>query len=504
MKFADRRFTAALGGLAHRSGPAIARKRADAADGLPPQPANIDGTEAGETLTGTSQPDTINGLGGNDILIGLGSADVLNGGEGDDVLRPYAGGGTFDGGNGTDTLSFADLDSSAPGVFLTVDLRETGVQESGGGGAITVLNVENLTGSRANDLLTGNDGANTIGGWSGDDVLRGLGGDDTLLGGLDHEEDSGGNDTLDGGEGDDILDGQIGADTLTGGAGEDLFRHSSSADGHDTITDFESGVDFIEASALSYYLQQEGDDLRIVFTSNSSILLLDTTEAEFSADDIDVDLYWRIQGTDAGETLTGTAYRDHIEGFGGADVLNGGEQDDILDGGDGDDTLRGNAGNDTLMGGEGADRADFSPVSAAITVDLRIHGPQNTGVGMDTLIGIEHVTGSVLADALIGNEQNNTLAGGLGNDVLTGGDGNDTLIGGRDADQLNGGGGLDYVSYATAGGGVIINLTTGVHGGEAGATPSARSNASACRSLPTPSPAAPTRTRSTARPEPTP
>ena len=110
MKFADRPFTAVLGAFAHRSGPAIARKRADAADGLPPQPASIEGTEAGETLTGTAHPDTIHGLGGDDILIGLGGSDFLDGGEGNDVLRPYDGGGSFYGGNGVDTLDFAALE----------------------------------------------------------------------------------------------------------------------------------------------------------------------------------------------------------------------------------------------------------------------------------------------------------------------------------------------------------------------------------------------------------
>jgi Ca2+-binding RTX toxin-like protein len=438
-------------------------------DGPPPASGTFTGTDAGETITGTAQEDTINGLGGNDILIGLSSADVLNGGNGDDVLRPYAGGGTFDGGEGVDTLDFSQLL-----ISVTVDLRIAGVQDALGGGMITLVGIENITGSRNADTLIGDDGANTINGWSDNDIIEGLGSNDVLLGGSNDEEDFDGDDTLDGGSGDDTLNGENGADILTGGTGDDLFIYTiyggpSQTDVPDTITDFTAGgsEDSIQTTALSYYLVQEGANLRVVFTDDASLLLLNVEAADFTAQDINIGLYNLIAGTSAGETLGGTVYRDQISGSDGNDILNGKAADDILLGGAGNDVLRGEAGADTLNGGNGTDRADYSTVATAVTVDLRIAGAQDTGQGLDTLIGIEQLRGSTKGDTLIGDDGANQLDGDNGNDVLTGNGGNDALIGGGGADALNGGAGMDYASFATSTSAVSIDLATGVHGGDA-------------------------------------
>jgi hypothetical protein len=69
-------------------------------------------------------------------------------------------------------------------------------------------------------------------------------------------------------------------------------------------------------------------------------------------------------GTNAADTLAGSAGSDllvgsqgldTLTGLGGADVLCAGNGDDVLDGGDGDDVLWGDRGNDALTGGAGAD-----------------------------------------------------------------------------------------------------------------------------------------------------
>lgn len=90
------------------------------------------------------------------------------------------------------------------------------------------------------------------------------------------------------------------------------------------------------------------------------------------------------------------------------------------------------------------------------------------GGGIDTLIGIENVTGTNFNDALTGNGGNNVLSGlggndflsglagndqllgGTGNDTLNGGTGNDTLNGGAGRDILIGGGGFDTFDYNAA------------------------------------------------------
>ena len=148
--------------------------------------------------------------------------------------------------------------------------------------------------------------------------------------------------------------------------------------------------------------------------------------------------------------------------------MNGGKGNDSLFGDDDDDTLIGGDGNDLLNGGAGFDTADYASATVGVTVDLSVLTAQNTGMGTDTLAGIERLVGGAKNDTLTGDAGNNTLDGGLGNDVLSGGDGVDILIGGRGADQLDGGNSFDIVTYEFSTAKVMINLTTGSHGGDAG------------------------------------
>lgn len=104
------------------------------------------------------------------------------------------------------------------------------------------------TGTMFNDTLTGTGEQDVLDGGWGNDVLNGLGGNDRLIGGL-------GDDTLNGGDGDDVLIGGWGKDMLTGGAGKDIFRFESKTDSpassqRDVITDFRSGEDKIDLSAI--------------------------------------------------------------------------------------------------------------------------------------------------------------------------------------------------------------------------------------------------------------
>src|SRR6185369_14520584 len=55
---------------------------------------------------------------------------------------------------------------------------------TGGAGADTLSNIENLTGSAFSDVLTGEGGVNVLKGGGGADVLTGGAGADLLLGGL--------------------------------------------------------------------------------------------------------------------------------------------------------------------------------------------------------------------------------------------------------------------------------------------------------------------------------
>jgi len=145
-----------------------------------------------------------------------------------------------------------------------------------------------------------------------------------------------------------------------------------------------------------------------------------------------------IMGTNAANTLNGTALDDHILGLGGNDVLNGLAGNDILDGGAGNDTLDGGLGADVMLGGLGND--------IYIVDNLGDQVIEVVGAGTDTVrttllsygLGenVEHLTfiGSGNFTGY-GNALANTLTGGAGNDVLDGGAGADRLVGGAGNDS---------------------------------------------------------------------
>jgi serralysin len=148
----------------------------------------------------------------------------------------------LDGGAGWNVIAYASATSG-----VTVDLNRQGeVQDTGGGGADYLANVQDLTGSAYDDALTGDGLDNTIHGAAGNDTIRG----------------GAGNDTLWGEAGDDYIQGDAGADYLTGGSGNDAFVYVALADSSpgssDVISDFASG-DKIMVSAIDADTGAGGD-----------------------------------------------------------------------------------------------------------------------------------------------------------------------------------------------------------------------------------------------------
>jgi Ca2+-binding RTX toxin-like protein len=140
------------------------------------------------------------------------------------------------------------------------------------------------------------------------------------------------------------------------------------------------------------------------------------------------------------DTLEGTEGNDEFSIGSGPDVVRGfGGDDYIVQNGKGDDLIEGGAGEDLL---------GFFQSSQGVTVDLS-RTTQDTGEGVDTILGIEDVSGSEGDDSLIGDEGPNRLYGWMGDDALEGGGGDDTLEGGT---------GRDTVTYADAPAGVEANL----------------------------------------------
>jgi Ca2+-binding RTX toxin-like protein len=225
-----------------------------------------------------------------------------------------------------------------------------------------------------------------------------------------------------------------------------------------------------------------------------------------------------ITGSDLNDSLAGTAANDLIRGLGGDDTLVGGGGSDTILGGAGDDEITVGAGNDSIDGGDGWDELHYESAATAISVNFGT-GLVTGGSGTDTISGIEVIFGTAFNDTVIGDAGDNAFVGGAGNDsfdggagsdtvgyigaasavnvnlgtgVVTGGAGNDTLVGIEGVygsnfndtligtagdnwfagslgnDSITGGGGLDFLSYEEATGGVTVDLGAGTASGADG------------------------------------
>jgi serralysin len=342
-----------------------------------------------ENGAGGSGDDTITGNAAANTLWGNNGADTLSGGDDADTLSGGAGGDALDGGSGLDTASY-----ETAGAGVTASLTAPGAN-TGDAAGDTYTGVENLIGSTLNDTLTGDGGANRI------------------LGGA-------GSDSVSGGGGDDILRGGAGGDTIAGGDGVDMadYRGSNSA-----VT-----------------LRLWNNTVSGGHGAGDSVSGLEGAYGGGFADTL-------IGADGVANTFVGGGGNDYLAGLGGADTLIGNSGNDTLDGGADNDVLDGGGGADVLNGGAGVDTVTYATATSGGTVRLW----NGTGLGGDTLSGIESVIGSNYADSLIGaNGVDVTLSGGGGADFVNGLDGADTLSGGSGNDTLNGGAGVDSL---TGGGG---------------------------------------------------
>jgi serralysin len=204
-------------------------------------------------------------------------------------------------------------------------------------------------------------------------------GSDTLIS-IENLIGSGFNDSLTGNTANNVLDGGAGSDFLNGGAGADTMLGGDGTD--------------------SYCVDHAGD---LVSESNSSLAT--------GGNDI-------VYSYLAAYTLTANVERLRLM-LAGASNATGNALDNTLYAGDGNNVLDGAGGNDTVS---------YAFASAGVTLNLATAGAQATGgSASDTLISVEHLTGSGFNDNLTGNAGNNVLTGGAGSDMLTGGAGSDTF-----------------------------------------------------------------------------
>jgi hypothetical protein len=234
------------------------------------KPVNILGTEASETIVGTSGNDVILAGGGNDRILGGEGNDVVCAGGGNDYIRGQAGADRLRGDAGNDTMygdSGADDLQAGDGDDRLVGGADADYLEGGDGFdrayyndhagrvAVSINNQANSGNSTdgppgARDRLSL--GINSIVGGPGNDTLAGWWGNDRLYGG-------GGDDKLYGNNGNDYLSGEGGADYLYGGSGKDTLNAKDGIRDHaiDGGSDGDSAtIDHIDpkpVSATSYY-----------------------------------------------------------------------------------------------------------------------------------------------------------------------------------------------------------------------------------------------------------
>ncbi|MGY8632277.1 VCBS domain-containing protein [Bradyrhizobium sp. 14AA] len=140
-----------------------------------------------------------------------------------------------------------DFDNLATGATVVSDppfvFGTPGGDSIAGGGNVP----QTVYGGAGDDTLNGTGVNDTIFGGSGNDTIKGNNGDDLIYGGS-------GQDNIDGSNGNDTIIGGFGADKLSGGNGHDTFTYLSAVDSKagqfDTITDFISGTDKIDLTAL--------------------------------------------------------------------------------------------------------------------------------------------------------------------------------------------------------------------------------------------------------------
>ncbi|HEV8391554.1 MAG TPA: type I secretion C-terminal target domain-containing protein [Dongiaceae bacterium] len=456
-------------------------------------------------------------LTGTNVLVVNGAAEtssnlVVFGGAGNDTLTGGKGADTFVGGKGADTINGGDGEDlvmyGASIAGVTVNLAILGPQVSAGDASGDRLsNIEDVSGSDHDDVLTGSAAANVLSGKNGDDLLVGGAGADTLNGGGGVDTvsyaASGAGVTVDlglgfgaGGDasGDTLvsIENAIGsnlADTLTGTTGANKLEGGNGAD----VLTGGGGADTLDGGL--------GNDTASYATSLSAVTVDLTNNANNAGGDAAGDELTSIEnvtGSGSGDKLTGDDNDNKLDGGGGKDTLVAGAGNDILLGGAADDTLTlganltaqdkidGGDGNDTMLldGGYSAGvtfgAATLVNVENILLADgnsykltlanatnssaLTVDGSLLTGTNALFLDGSAETvspltaTGGAGNDTIIGGGGADKLTGGDGNDALTGNGGNDLLEGGKGNDAIAGGLGIDTASYFNSTGSVTVDL----------------------------------------------
>jgi Ca2+-binding RTX toxin-like protein len=167
---------------------------------------DLTGGDGDDTLTGNDLNNQIRGGKGDDTLYGLAGDDLFI----EEATAEASGNDSYKGGDDIDTVTYEARTADGEGVTLIIN----GLPESGRttGGEIDKIgcDIENLTGTDLDDVLTGQTGVCALSDNTHDNLINGRNGNDILIGD----------------NGDDILDGEDGNDSIDCGPGVDICLDS--------------------------------------------------------------------------------------------------------------------------------------------------------------------------------------------------------------------------------------------------------------------------------------
>ncbi len=354
-------------------------------------------------------------------IIGSAYDDILVGDLGNNKLEGGGGADQLDGGAGIDTASYVHANQG-----VTVDLgTNIGIGDEAQGD--TFSQIENIEGSRFDDILIGNEEAN--------ELIGGLG-NDTLIGGL-------GADILDGGEGYDTVDytssdESVHVNLLTG-LGQGGHAEGDRYRGHHDVVYFElftrnfSNLETLGASihqgfspSRTGYIQ--GIDLAYVFQDQ---MLTPYNSAQIDNINNGGELYH----SDLFGASFSSKLQIHVAGL-YTFVLNSDDAsslsingevvlvDDYYYSTNGSGNLH-TAGTYMMELSEGLHDIDilFHDIGSIDIIRIGYSGPDTDHVlqlldnGLTSLTAIEHVLGSQFDDVFIGDSRDNTFDGGAGSDT---------------------------------------------------------------------------------------
>jgi Ca2+-binding RTX toxin-like protein len=381
--------------------------------------------------------------GGNDLVISREGYNQIDLGAGDDAMAVTVGKTMYDavdGGEGRDTIYAAD-DNTVIGLRSMAGIETI----SADGHANVSLRVSDWTTlDLSNVWLTG---IQSINGASAGETIIGSRGDDLIIGGE-------------------------GYDALSGGRGNDTFVMRAGEAAYDRV-DGGSGLDTIKAEGDGSVLRLSS--LKSVETISSAGFANVTIQAsDWATIDLRrtaLDGITKIMGASAGETITGSAKDDVIDGGNGYDRLNGFDGDDTflysgtdgtfdrVNGGNGNDSIHATSDN-TVIGLSSLRNVEVIDGGGYANVSLKVSDWASINLSKVTLSGIDRIEGSDAGERIIGTEGDDKIIGGNGYDTLRGNGGNDTfIVRATDGyyDRVYGGEGKD--SIIADGDGTVIGLS---------------------------------------------